>query len=394
MPRQVDPERVARLQRRFLRQEGATPQEIRKWRPYLTAQIGAESNFTKGLTSGAGASGIAQFMPGTAASYGVNPHDSKIKDDIRGQVRYMLPLLREHGVEGALRGYNAGPGAIEASKGYSETNKYVERIFGSVGQYRGGDRALPGGGQNPLAGNSNQAPGASVVGRSGFPLDPSRAGGLAQLLGLLDDEPAAPVSSTPLPGPMVTGRSALALPEGFQAVESGPPAQPEQDKLQQALSLVESLGADLPEVLGPSVVGGGGKQPGSRGRGNQGSGGSPTIGGGTAKGIGSAIEAIAREAGWPIGSGQRSASENAAVGGASDSDHLVAAGRYARDFPIAGQENIEAAGKQVARQLGIKYQGGDTVATIKVGDKRFRVQIITRPHGTGPHLHVGLRRLP
>lgn len=138
MPRKIAPRRVAQLQRRYLREEGASPAEIRRWLPYLTAQIGAESNFTQGVRSPAGAGDIAQFMPGTAPGYGVTLGDDRIKDDIRGQIRYMLPLLRRHGVEGALRAYNAGPGAIEASKGYAETNQYVQRVKATAGRYSAG----------------------------------------------------------------------------------------------------------------------------------------------------------------------------------------------------------------------------------------------------------------
>ncbi|HEU4364551.1 MAG TPA: lytic transglycosylase domain-containing protein [Candidatus Krumholzibacteria bacterium] len=153
--RKVAPRRVARLQRRFLRAQGATPEEIRRYLPVLTAQIGAESNFTQGVGSPAGARDIAQFMPGTAPGYGVKLGDDRIKDDIRGQVRYMLPLLRKHGVEGALRGYNAGPGAIEASKGFSETNAYVDRVLSTASQYRG----LGGGGGGSPAGGTPGAGG-------------------------------------------------------------------------------------------------------------------------------------------------------------------------------------------------------------------------------------------
>jgi hypothetical protein len=31
-----------------------------------------------------------------------------------------------------LRAYNAGPGAVEASKGFKETNTYVEKVTGNI----------------------------------------------------------------------------------------------------------------------------------------------------------------------------------------------------------------------------------------------------------------------
>jgi hypothetical protein len=161
MPRKVKVKKVARLQTKYLRSEGATAEEIRRFRPYLTAQIGQESGFTQGIGSPAGAQDIAQFMPATAPGYGVTLGDNKIRDDIRGQVRYMLPLLRRYGVEDALRGYNAGVGAIARSHGFSETNNYVANIKAAASKYE-----LPNlgrGFRNPSAVGSND-PGVAPTG--------------------------------------------------------------------------------------------------------------------------------------------------------------------------------------------------------------------------------------
>ena len=74
---------------------------------------------------------IAQFMPGTAASYGLrNPFDPVAAID--AQAHLMSDLLRQfHSVPLALAAYNAGPGAV-GSCGcipYSETRAYVARIL-------------------------------------------------------------------------------------------------------------------------------------------------------------------------------------------------------------------------------------------------------------------------
>lgn len=213
MPRKISPKRIARLQTRYLRQEGASEAEIRRWRPYLTAQIGAESNFTQGVGSPAGARDIAQFMPGTAPGYGVKLGDGKIKDDIRGQVRYMLPLLRKHGVEGALRGYNAGPGAIDESKRFSETNNYVQRIESTVGRYRGGrhtdppvDGHRPGPQYRTIPGedftDQRQAAMLSYLDERGKP------GALLELKGQLDAYQDTPDQTVTVPGePSASNRS-------------------------------------------------------------------------------------------------------------------------------------------------------------------------------------------
>ncbi len=98
----------------------------------LAAQLKAESNFDPNAVSPAGAQGIAQFMPGTAASYGLrNPFDPVAAID--AQAHLMSDLLRQLGsIPLALAGYNAGPGAVEPCMcipPYPETRAYVARIL-------------------------------------------------------------------------------------------------------------------------------------------------------------------------------------------------------------------------------------------------------------------------
>ncbi len=102
----------------------------------LAAQIYAESNFNPFAVSGAGAQGIAQFMPETAAAMGLdNPFDAA--EAIDAQARLMRDLLRRFAsVPLALAAYNAGPAPV-AECGcvppYPETRGYVARILGLLG---------------------------------------------------------------------------------------------------------------------------------------------------------------------------------------------------------------------------------------------------------------------
>ena len=99
----------------------------------LAAQIYAESSFNPFAVSSAGAQGIAQFMPGTARSYGLsNPFDASAA--INAQAHLMRDLLGQFGaVPLALAAYNAGPGAVSRCgciPPYPETRGYVARILG------------------------------------------------------------------------------------------------------------------------------------------------------------------------------------------------------------------------------------------------------------------------
>jgi soluble lytic murein transglycosylase-like protein len=98
----------------------------------LAAQLMAESGFDPDARSPAGALGIAQFMPATAAAYGLrDPFDPLAA--IAAQARLMSDLLARFGsVPLALAAYNAGPGAVEACgcvPSYPETQAYVARIL-------------------------------------------------------------------------------------------------------------------------------------------------------------------------------------------------------------------------------------------------------------------------
>jgi hypothetical protein len=110
-----------------------------RWRvpPALMAgQLMAESGFDPNAGSPAGAQGIAQFIPSTAAAYGLdNPYDPVAA--IEAEAHLMSDLLRQFGSpELALAAYNAGPAPVEACHcipPYPETQAYVTRILALIG---------------------------------------------------------------------------------------------------------------------------------------------------------------------------------------------------------------------------------------------------------------------
>jgi len=98
----------------------------------VSAVAEAESGGNQDEISSAGAIGIMQLMPGTAASLGVNPYDAA--QNIEGGTKYLHDMLDTFGgdVRKAVAAYNAGPGAVKAYGGvppYPETQAYVNRVL-------------------------------------------------------------------------------------------------------------------------------------------------------------------------------------------------------------------------------------------------------------------------
>jgi soluble lytic murein transglycosylase-like protein len=96
----------------------------------------AESNFNPYAVSPAGAQGIAQFIPSTAAAYSLHDPFDPV-EAMEAQAHLMSDLIRQLGSpELALAAYNAGPAAVEACScvpSYPETQAYVSRILGLLG---------------------------------------------------------------------------------------------------------------------------------------------------------------------------------------------------------------------------------------------------------------------
>ncbi len=102
----------------------------------LAAQLMAESNFNPFASSPAGAQGIAQFIPSTAASYGLrDPFDPE--ESMDAEAHLMSDLIHQFGSpQLALAAYNAGPAPVEACgcvPAIPETTAYVSRILALLG---------------------------------------------------------------------------------------------------------------------------------------------------------------------------------------------------------------------------------------------------------------------
>jgi hypothetical protein len=95
----------------------------------LKAQMMQESGGINGRTSRAGAQGLMQFMPGTAAQYGVDVNDPT--SSIFGAAHYMRDLLDQYGgnEKMALAAYNEGPGNVNRGRMPAETANYVSSIM-------------------------------------------------------------------------------------------------------------------------------------------------------------------------------------------------------------------------------------------------------------------------
>ncbi len=99
----------------------------------IRAVIAAESNGKPCAVSRAGAIGLMQLMPATAAALGVDPWNPL--ENLRGGVTYLGSMLRTFGedVRLALIAYNAGPqhaDRVRAGRAvaYRETRQYLDAI--------------------------------------------------------------------------------------------------------------------------------------------------------------------------------------------------------------------------------------------------------------------------
>ncbi len=155
--------------------------------PYLLARVARqESGFNPSAQSEAGATGLFQTMPETAAELGINdmtnPYESAM-----GGAKYLAQNLQKYGgdITKALAAYNAGPGNVDSwiSNGWDgspdsipieETRNYVKNIGGGT--------------SNTIATNYTQANGKNPINiRSMFQLDdPNEKIDFAKVMGILN----------------------------------------------------------------------------------------------------------------------------------------------------------------------------------------------------------------
>lgn len=101
--------------------------------PRLVAAVAqTESGGNQEAVSPAGAVGVMQLMPETAAGLGINPYDKR--QNIEGGAKYLRQMMDTFGgdVQKAVAAYNAGPQAVKEYNGippYRETQDYVNKVL-------------------------------------------------------------------------------------------------------------------------------------------------------------------------------------------------------------------------------------------------------------------------
>ncbi len=125
---------IATLITRYARQHGLDENLV-----YAVMQ--AESNFNPNAVSPAGACGLMQLMPGTAAEMGVTSIFDPAQN-IAGGTQYLAKMLElfDNNVSLALAGYNAGPYAVKRHGGippYAETHNYVRKVLSNWKRFQG-----------------------------------------------------------------------------------------------------------------------------------------------------------------------------------------------------------------------------------------------------------------
>lgn len=120
--------------------------------PLIAAQIQQESQWNPNAVSRVGAQGIAQFMPGTWASYGKGgnvfdpaaaiPAQARMMCDLFAQVKKAMAdgrITKGTLVQNALASYNCGFGNVLRSHGFptgiGETDAYVPAILTSAAKF-------------------------------------------------------------------------------------------------------------------------------------------------------------------------------------------------------------------------------------------------------------------
>ncbi len=107
----------------------------------VLAVISVESSGKADAVSTAGAQGLMQLMPDTAARFGVK--DSLVaSENILGGVKYLDWLMGEFGGDPilVLAGYNAGEGSVRTHAGvppFAETRDYVPKVLAAFQVARG-----------------------------------------------------------------------------------------------------------------------------------------------------------------------------------------------------------------------------------------------------------------
>ncbi|KAK0351720.1 hypothetical protein LTR94_023836 [Friedmanniomyces endolithicus] len=98
----------------------------------LHALVAVESAFQPRAVSPAGAVGLTQLMPGTAADLGVTDRMDPVQNLMGGADYLAQQLLRFSDLRLALAAYNSGPGRVQAlgrAPKIAETERYIEAVL-------------------------------------------------------------------------------------------------------------------------------------------------------------------------------------------------------------------------------------------------------------------------
>lgn len=107
------------------------------------ALIKVESNYNPEAVSRAGAVGLMQLMPETAAEYGVGNREELFDPatNVDAGTRHLKRLLRKYkNIARTLTAYNAGEGSavtFRTTGAYTETRRYVVRVVRYYQKYKG-----------------------------------------------------------------------------------------------------------------------------------------------------------------------------------------------------------------------------------------------------------------
>lgn len=133
-PKERPSKRLGERRARFERLISANARRYNLAPELLHAVIRAESAYDHTAVSSAGAQGLMQLMPGTAARYGVKDSFNPT-ENVRGGAAYLRDLLDmfDQDLRLALAGYNAGENAVikhgRRIPPYDETQNYVRIVL-------------------------------------------------------------------------------------------------------------------------------------------------------------------------------------------------------------------------------------------------------------------------
>jgi murein DD-endopeptidase MepM/ murein hydrolase activator NlpD len=250
-----------RIIQRAARKNGIDPAIL--WGLY-----GAESDFGRNKNeSSAGAQGPFQFMPGTAAGMGIDPHN--FKQAAYGAARY-LSQYKSRGVAGMLAAYNAGP---NGNPNNPETQNYIRKVPQLARTWSPPKGGGPGAAGAGVAGSAPSASGA-VSGPSAAILEaaqaqplPQGSEGLSAVLASMMERPSIPPSSAGVAPPSFAASPAMAAGAPQLGGGGGPSRRPDISSLLAAIGgqrgeTVQSApdpALMLTQGAAPAAGGGGGR---------------------------------------------------------------------------------------------------------------------------------------